>query len=115
MRIPDISTPLPLLAQGEPGCREIDGLTAAARDTILGACLGSLRRAGRGWYGPDKRRPIHRRTVAALIERGFLFSSDPNTARLTKRGKWLARTICSEIAGTAFATVTGEEPCHTAA
>lgn len=115
MRIAEVSTSLPLLAKGEPGCDAIDTITETARAAILAACMGSLRRAGFGWYGPDKRRPFHRRTVRALIKRRLLCSPDPNTARLTKRGRWLARTICSEIAGHAFATVTAEDSCHTVA
>ena len=115
MRIPDLSTPLPLLARGEPGCDDIDSLTQSAREAILAASLGSLRRCGRGWFGRDKRRPFHRRTIAALIERGLLFPDlriAPNAARITKRGKWLARTICSEIAGAPFATAHWEENEH---
>jgi hypothetical protein len=114
MRHPDLSTPLPLLAPGEPPSPDLNGLTAGARRALLSASLGTIRRAGYGWYGPDKREPFHRVTLRALQKRGLTFSPDPNTLRLTKRGKWCARTLCSEIAGTPFATVTtpGDEPCH---
>ena len=103
MRPFDLST-LPHLAAGEPGCHDIATLGQAARTAILSAYLGTLRRAGSHWYGPDKRSPINRRTIAALIERRLIYSSDPNTARITKRGQWCARTIGSEIAGTALHT-----------
>lgn len=106
MRIAEVSTPLPLLGKGEPACHHVPYLTSIARETILAASLGPLRRAGRGWYGPDKRLPIHRRTVQALIAARLLYSPDPNTARITNRGRWCARTICSAIAGDAHAIPT---------
>jgi hypothetical protein len=99
MHLSHMSTSLPLLAPGEPGCCDLAGITAGARRALLSVARGSLRRAGHGWYGPDKSEPIHRVTVSALVKRGLIYFSDPNLARITKRGKWCARTLCSEIAG----------------
>lgn len=114
MRLPELSTPLPLLAQGEPACSDAKFLTPSARDAILTAAThGRLQRCGLGWFAADKRRPFHRKSIAALIERGVLYRQH-NTARLTKRGHWFARTLCSEIAGAAFTTATEGEACHTA-
>jgi hypothetical protein len=99
---PDLSTPQPTLAPGEPGCPDIVGLTAGARRALLSASLGSLRPGGSGWFGPDKMHPINRVAIRALLRRRLLFFSSPDTARLTKRGHWCARTLRTEIAGLSY-------------
>jgi len=101
------ATALPLLTYGEPACPDIAFLSPSARDAILGAALGPLRRAGAGWYARDKARPFRSAIVRGLIARKLLFSPEYQTARLTKRGRWLARTICSAIAGDTLRNLTG--------
>jgi hypothetical protein len=102
-----MSTALPRLAKGEPGCPDITRLSDHARDVLLSAARGSLRRAGLSWYGPDKTRPFLRTVVHALIRRGHLSRVTLNHTRITTRGRWLARTICSQGAGDTFHTITG--------
>lgn len=99
MRFLDLSTPAPRLAIGEPACSDLRALGANARAAILSAHLGTLRRAGSHWYGPNKRAPIPGHAIRALIARRLLYSPDHNTARITKRGQWCARTLGSEIDG----------------
>jgi hypothetical protein len=124
MRRADISTPLPTLAPGEPGCPDLGGLGPSLRLALLSATLGpSLRRAGIRWYGPDKRGTIKRVTLQGLARRGLLFFPDPNTARATRRGHWCARTLRTEIAGLSYCVeingisnfIMGENECHTVA
>jgi len=113
MRIPEVSTSLPLLAPGEPPYPHIAYITPSAREAMLAASAGQLRRCGVGWFGLDKRRPFHRRTILALIKRGLLFRNDLNCARTTRTGRWCARTICSEIAGNMSTTKMTGEACNT--
>jgi hypothetical protein len=124
MRLADLSTPAaPLLAPGEPGCNDLVHLTAGTRRALLSASAGSLRRAGAGWYGPDKREPIHVVTIRALLKRGLLFMPHAQSARLTKRGHWCARTLRTEIAGLSYCVeingisnfIMGENECRTVA
>ncbi|WP_316234996.1 MULTISPECIES: hypothetical protein [unclassified Bradyrhizobium] len=64
---------------------------------MLSASLGTLRRAGSHWYGPEKSAPFPASAVRALLTSQLLYSSDPNTARITTRGRWCARTINSGL------------------
>jgi len=124
MHLAHISTPLPMLAPGEPGCPDLCHLTAGTRRALLSASTGSLRRGGSGWFGPDKSEPINAVTIRALMKRGLLFMQHHHMARLTKRGQWCARTLCTEIAGLSYCVeingvsnfIMGEnERCHIAA
>jgi hypothetical protein len=85
------------LAPGEMPFPKIDKMAAISRAVILSASLGTLRRAGSHWYGPEKSAPFPARSVKALAAARLLYSADPNTARLTQRGRWCARTLCSAI------------------
>jgi hypothetical protein len=102
MRLADLSTSLPTLARGEPGCPDLNRLTVGTRRALLSAAGGSLRRGGMGWFGPDKTERFPRVTVQALINRGLLFMAHHHVARLNKRGLWCARTLCTEIAGLSY-------------
>ncbi|CAN0424091.1 unnamed protein product, partial [Phaeothamnion confervicola] len=86
-------------APGQPIFSRAEKLSQTASEAILAcAALGPLRRAGRGWYAPDKARPFHQTVVAALIKRRLLIVSRGRTAFLTLRGLWLARTMGSAAA-----------------
>lgn len=102
MHLPNISTALPTLAPGEPGCSDARALPSVARQALLSAASGTLRRCGSGWYGPDKGRPFPHSTIRTLIKRNLMFCASPNAARLTRRGHWGARTLCTEIAGLSY-------------
>lgn len=96
------------LAPGEVPASGAKSLSPPARDAIVAcASAGRLTATRLGWHSPHHPRPIDKRTVAMLAERGFLSVRSHGTARwarLTSTGQWYARTLCSAIAGDCLST-----------
>jgi hypothetical protein len=94
----------PLLAPAERPA-PIETLTAPQLHVILAATRAPLKRTGRAWHTAERDRPIDPRTVRALIRCNLVFQLHDTQARLTARGLWFSRTICSALAATNLAGV----------
>lgn len=97
MPLHNLAALLPPLAPGEAPCRGAATLGPTNRTVILSASLGALRRAGAHWYGPEKSAPFPARAIKTLLAARLLYAPTPNVVRITLRGKWCARTLCSAI------------------
>jgi len=89
-------------------------LSVAGRAALL-ACDSAGRLIGRrssAWHPANTPhpRPILRRTIDILRKRGLVYVKQiggTREARLTKVGKWYARTLCGALADDCFSTEKG--------
>lgn len=113
------SLPIPpslLLAPGEIAACGVKELSSAQTLALMmTAHTGRLIGSRRGWGTTARSFEIQNITVSTLQRRGLLkvAAGRPARARLTQRGKWYARTLCSAAAASTVSSQQGVEACLT--